>query len=220
VNHVLVWSTDKGATWTKAAWLFPRGDGNFQPAKFVQFSKDYSGLPALLDGYVYVCGPKQVDSPGSENRLYLARVPRSKMRDSGTYEFFKGLGGSGKPEWSSDWISAEAVFTDPHGVTPGGIVYVPAIKGFLLTCFHVGPGQLGVFVAPAPWGPWTTVAYYQHWGQMGRAGEGLNCEFPQKWMSADGLTLWAIFSVYGDGGKQGIRAHDRFNVVKATLTLY
>jgi hypothetical protein len=36
-------------------------------------------------------------------------------------------------------------------------------------------------------------------------------------MSADGLTLWSIFSVYGDGAKQGINAHDRFNLVKATL---
>jgi hypothetical protein len=53
---------------------------------------------------------------------------------------------------------------------------------------------------------------------MGSQGEGLSCEFPQKWISADGLTLWAIFSVYGEGGKHGIIAHDRFNLVKMTLT--
>ena len=35
--------------------------------------------------------------------------------------------------------------------------------------------------------------------------------------SADGLTLWSIFSVYGDGAKKGINAHDKFNLVKATL---
>ena len=43
------------------------------------------------------------------------------------------------------------------------------------------------------------------------------CGFPQKWMSADGLTLWSIFSVYGAGAKLGINAHDKFNLVKATL---
>jgi len=52
---------------------------------------------------------------------------------------------------------------------------------------------------------------------MGDAGEGLSCEFPQKWISADGLTLWSVFSVYGQGGKQRINAHDKFNLVKATL---
>jgi hypothetical protein len=54
---------------------------------------------------------------------------------------------------------------------------------------------------------------------MGAAGEGLTCSFPKKWMSADGTTLWCIFSVYGQGGKKGINAHDRFNLVKAVLRL-
>jgi hypothetical protein len=97
------------------------------------------------------------------------------------------------------------------------MVYDPGLKRFLLACFHVGPGQFGLFDALNPWGPWTTIAYYEDWGGMGTAGEGLLCGFPPKWMSADGLTLWTIFSAYGDGAKTGIRAHDRFNLVKATL---
>jgi hypothetical protein len=121
--------------------------------------------------------------------------------------------------WVAESALAQPVFTDPHGVTPGSAVYDPGLKRFLLTCFHIGPGQLGVFDAPSPWGPWTTVAYYENWGGMGADGEGLTCGFPQKWMSADGLTLWGIFSVYGDGAKQGINAHDRFNLVKASLRL-
>jgi hypothetical protein len=108
---------------------------------------------------------------------------------------------------------------DPNGAALGSAVYDPGLKRFLLTCFHVGPGQLGVFDAPDPWGPWTTVAYYQNWGQMGSEGEGLTCSFPQKWMSTDGLVLWSIFSVYGDGAKKGVNAHDKFNLVKATLQL-
>ena len=38
-------------------------------------------------------------------------------------------------------------------------------------------------------------------------------------MSADGFTLWCVFSVYGAGAKKGVKAHDCFNLVKATLTL-
>lgn len=41
---------------------------------------------------------------------------------------------------------------------------------------------------------------------------------PKRPFSADGLTLWSVFSVYGEGGKHGIKAHDKFNLIKATLT--
>ncbi len=219
VNHVLAWSTNSGATWTRAEWLFPKGNGNFQPAKFVTFGRDYSGAPESLAGYVYICGPKQSADPGSGNRLYLARAPKTRLRERAAYAFFQGVDAAGAPLWASESARAQPVFTDPHGVTPGAIAYDPGLKRFLLTCFHAGPGQLGIFDAPNPWGPWTTVAYYEDWGRMGAGGEGLTCGFPQKWMSADGLTLWCVFSVYGDGAKVGIKAHDCFNLVKGSLQL-
>src|SRR5581483_4008181 len=59
VNHALFWSTNQGATWTRADWLFPKGAGNFQPAKFLAFGKDYTGVPTPLAGYVYLYGPRQ-----------------------------------------------------------------------------------------------------------------------------------------------------------------
>lgn len=217
VNHVLIWSTNQGATWTRADWFFAKGEGNFQPAKFVSFGRDYTGLPGALAGYVYLCGPKQSAGRGSGYRLYLARAPRTMLREPGAYEFFQKVDTAATARWVGDIAQAQPVFTDPNGVTPGSIVYDPALKRFLLTCFHVGPGQLGVFDAPNPWGHWTTIAYYEDWGGMGTKGEGLTCGFPQKWMSPDGLALWAIFSVYGEGAKKGINAHDRFNVIKARL---
>jgi len=219
VDHALEWSTNNGASWARAEWLFPKGSGNFQPAKFVAFGKDYTGLPEPLAGYVYLCGPRQSADPGSGNRLYLARVPRDRLREQAAYEFFQRRDADGAGIWVANSAQAQPVFVDPNGVTPGAIVYDPGLKRFLLTCFHVGPGQLGVFDAPSLWGPWTTVAYYEDWGQMGTEGEGLTCGFPQKWMSADGLTLWSVFSVYGDGAKKGISAHNRFNLMKATLLL-
>ena len=121
------------------------------------------------------------------------------------------------PRWSERWSDAQPIFSDTNGTVCAGAVYNPALKRFLLTTFHTGPGQLGVFEATEPWGQWKTVAYEQNWGGMGTEGEGLSCEFPQKWMSADGLDLWCVLSVYGPGAKQGIEAHDRFNLVKVTL---
>jgi len=219
VNHVLAWSTNSGAMWAVASWRFPKGVGNFQPAKFLQFGKDYSGAPPRLAGYEYLCGPKQSVGTGSGNRLYLARIPKAALPQSPGLEFFQGMAAAGTSKWSTDAAEAEPIFQDPNGVTPGSIVYVPALRRFLLTCFHVGPGQLGVFDAPNPWGPWTTIAYEEKWGGMNGEGEGLTCGFPAKWISEDGLQLWSIFSVYGEGAKSGIKAHDQFNMVKATLKL-
>jgi hypothetical protein len=130
----------------------------------------------------------------------------------GRFDYFGMKGNS-----PSDFKDTSSIFEDTNGVAIAGIVYNPGLKRFLLTCYHTGPGQLGVFEGENPWGPWRTIAYYENWGGMGTDAEGLSCEFPQKWMSADGLTLWSIFAVYGEGAKKGIQAHDRFNLVRVKL---
>jgi hypothetical protein len=219
VDHVLAWSTNNGATWDQATWRFPKGAGNFQPAKFLNFGRNYANAPPPLDGFVYLYGPRQSTDPGSGNRLYLARVAKNRLREQSAYEFFERMDSAAVAQWVTNIDLAAPVFTDLNGVTPPSVAYVPALKRFLLTCFHAGPGQLGIFDSPQPWGPWTTIAYHEAWGGMGADGEGLNCGFPQKWLSTDGLTLWAVFSVYGDGAKKGIKAHDQFNLVRATLRL-
>jgi len=215
VDHSLIWSEDLGRTWHMTDWVWPKGEGNFKPSSFLNFGRDYSGVPEHLGGYVYVYGSRQGDS----GRVYLARVPRDRMGERDAYEFLSGLDEDYQPQWSTDPGDLYPVFEDPRGAG-ASVNYDPALKRYLLACYHGGPGCLGVFDAPNPWGPWTTVAYYEDWGNMGSEGEGLTCNFPQKWMSEDGLTLWCVFSVYGDGAKRGIRAHDCFNLVKATLSLH
>ena len=217
VSHALWWSDDRGATWTEANWVFPRGLGNFQPAKFLNFGPAYTGVPDGLAGFVYIYGPRQPTRGGEEQQIFLARVPKDRLRERAAYEFFAGLGRRGSPRWSKKQAQMRSMFTDANGVTAPAVAYIPALGRFLLTSFHTGPGQLGVFEGPTPWGPWSTVAYYEDWGGMAAAGEGLNCAFPQKWISPDGKTLWSVFSTYGDGAKQGIKAHDRFNLVQVTL---
>jgi hypothetical protein len=216
VDQALAWSDDRAATWTRSAWVFPKGRGSLKPATFLNFDKGYAGVPADLRGHVYFYGQRQ----GEEKDTYLGRVPRTRVTDRRAYEFFTGLA-EGKPRWSDDPAQSVPVFVDANGTGDlTGVVYAPALGRYLLTNFHKGPGQLGVFDGPRPWGPWTTVAYEERWGRMGAGGEGLTCSFPQKWMSADGLTLWCVFSAYGPGARRGIDAHDKFNLVKATLTLH
>jgi hypothetical protein len=215
VDQALIWSDDKAATWGRSTWVFPRGRGNLKPATFLNFGKGYTGVPPGLRGHVYFYGQRQ----GEEKETYLGRAPLDKVQDRRAYEFLCGIAEE-TPRWSSDPGAARPVFVDANRTGDlASVVYVPRLKRYLLTCFHKGPGQLGIFDGPHPWGPWTTVAYEDRWGRMGADGQGLTCSFPQKWMSADGRTLWCVFSVYGKGAKQGIDAHDKFNVVKGTLRL-
>jgi hypothetical protein len=217
VNHSLAWSDDLGATWRQTDWVFPKGEGNFKPSRFLNFGRGYSGLPEEVAGYVYIYGFKQTGD-GVGRSTYLARVPLAGMVDRAAYEFFAGRDGR-RPVWSAQVADMAPIFNDPRGViSTTGAVHHPVLNRYLLATFHVGPGQLGIFDAPSPWGPWTTVAYEEAWGGMGTEGHGLNCDFPQKWMSPDGRALWAVFSVYGEGAKIGINAHDKFNLVRATFS--
>ena len=63
-------------------------------------------------------------------------------------------------------------------------------------------GWFGIYEAPEPWGPWRTIYFTEQWD----IGPGERAEFPPKWMSNDGRTLYLIFS--GD---------DNFCIRKATL---
>jgi hypothetical protein len=91
------------------------------------------------------------------------------------------------------------------------VVYNKGIGRYLLTAFHESRGEdgsWGIFDAPNPWGPWTTVAYYTNWIDT---TPKFCFQFPSKWISPDGKTLWMIFS--------GTGVYDSFNIVKATLKL-
>ena len=68
------------------------------------------------------------------------------------------------------------------------------------------------------WGPWRTVYYVDGWFGLGSRGKYYSIDFPLKWQSADGRTLWATFSCHnaGEPGACGIY-HDRLNLMRVTL---
>ena len=122
-----------------------------------------------------------------------------------------GLDGSGQPTWTKDIRRRGAVFENPGQCYRGGVTYNAGLKRYLWcqvlpTSKHAqGPrfqGGFGVYDAPEPWGPWTTVYYTQEWD----VGPGETSSFPAKWISPDGKTCHLLFS--GD---------DNFPVRKATL---
>jgi hypothetical protein len=119
-----------------------------------------------------------------------------------------------RPLWTREIADRGAVFTHKQRCYRCGITYDPGLKRYLWVQITPGTngkkpdtrfeGGFGIYDAPEPWGPWTTVYFTEKWD----VGPGESASFPTKWMSANGKTLYLVFS--GD---------DHFAVRKATLTL-
>lgn len=210
VSRALIWSPDLGATWRQSSWVFPRGDGNFKPNTFLNFGRDYAGA---RDNYIYFYGGNE----GEKGKGYMGRVIRDKLQDKNAFEYFAGLDAAGDATWSANINGRKPHFVNPHGPQGGGqVVYNSALARYIVSGSGGGGGKLGIFDGPEPWGPWTTVAYYDNWLGATPNSCGLLYSFPNKWTTSDGKTMWMVFSMHCDNKN---KYHDRFNLIKATLIL-
>jgi hypothetical protein len=211
-QHNLTWSADLGRTWHIAPWT-----STSEPGASLQYGRNYSG--AWDPSHVYFYYQSNVGTDASH--LFLRRMRTTQMvanpATPGHFEYVTGVDDDGRPTWSTTQSKAAPVFYDP-GVPSGtyasaSIVYDAALGRYLLAAMHGSfTGQIGFFEAPTPWGPWSTVAYYDDWGGFNEsAGEANGLSFPAKWFSADGRTAWGVFSGVTNG-------FDAFNVVKAVFT--
>lgn len=211
-------SVDMGVTWELSSSSFFRYTDGFSKPTFLNFGQDYAGA---RDAYVYVYAP---DASGGESlpqtRVSMGRVPKDQIDNRAAYEFFKGLDRDGNPMWTSDVSQRQAVFVDTNGkVTDSpSVIYNPGLNRYLMCKTHdLNPssgasGGLGVFDAPDPWGPWTTVEYVDDW--MG-SDNMYFCQFPTNWISSDGLMLWMVFTGYGSD----LIAKDAYQHMKGVVTL-
>jgi hypothetical protein len=173
----------------------------FGSPAFLNFGRDYAGA---RDGFVYTYTQDGPSAYESDNSLLLARVPKERIRDRGAWEFFMGLDGGGRPRWTADVAQAGPVFSYPANCQRVDVVYDAGIKRYLMALAFDHTGGWGLFDAPEPWGPWTTILYRQ-WDVAGTHGYRL----PAKWISEDGLELMLVFS--------GVKPNDAF--CTRTLTL-
>jgi len=191
-------SPDHGASWTRADWAFTKEDGVVMPT-ICQFGKDYTGA---RDEYVYHYMTRldrkrlefEVQKTG---QIDLARVPKGRMLDRAAYEFFAGVDSAGRPTWVKDLAARKPAFHDANGVAWSvSVCYNVGLKRFLLCTEHKQQcgGNLGIFDAPQPWGPWTTVGYYDNWGGF---GNGFFWNFSPKWFGANGRDFTLIFTGTG-----------------------
>jgi len=111
-----------------------------------------------IDGTLYFWGTQ---TPGE---LHLSRVPKTGIESQSQYQFFKGLNGCGQPLWGM-FSERRPVFVDPNGVMRNSAIYNPGLRRYFLVTNHTenNSGNVAIFDAPEPWGPWTTVLYELGW---------------------------------------------------------
>src|SRR6266850_4342564 len=170
-NSQLAWSADHGATWTWADWRFTESFGS---PTFLDFGKNYA---EARDGFVYTYSPDKDSAYETADRLVLARAPKTGLRDRASYEFFAGIDGAGKSQWTRDLAQRRAVFTHAARCYRSRISYNAALRRYLLvqpvpgitSRDDVGQldtrshGGLAIYDAPDPWGPWTIVFFTDRW---------------------------------------------------------
>jgi len=196
-NAQLLRSQDRGKTWQ---WGFKMETGFGSPA-FLNFGRNYAGA---RDGFVYTYSQDGPSAYESDNGLMLARVARDRIRDRGAWEFYQGLDTGGRPVWTADVTHRGEVFAYPANCNRVDVVYNDGIGRYLMALGYDHAGGWGLFDAPEPWGPWTTVVHRQ-WDIQDTHGYRL----PAKWISNDGLTMTLVFS--------GVKPNDAFCTRRLTL---
>jgi hypothetical protein len=214
----MIYSRHDAHSWQASGWTFCRGDsGAFCPSGFVNFGRGGAGAP---DAYVYLYGMSSVAdgiARGTGARTYLARVHKRRILNPAAYEYFAGLDAKSKPIWSSDAARLAAVFTDRNVSRPGcgghcamamsleEAVYNFGLRRYIGMAQGDYLGQTAFYEAPAPWGPWSTLAYDNidsdgsgGWGNLGMAaGSSLGVHAINAWTSPDGETMWMAYSSDG-----------------------
>ena len=213
--YTIAWSSDLGKTWQIAPWSTPTLLGTF-----LNVSKDNAAAP---DPFVYVYYIRE----GDRQHIYLKRVSKDQLLVDpsipGTYRYLKEIDpASHATSWSPAETDATAVFTDSNHVDLPDVIYDARLHRYLMTVGHyrsgnygdASVGQFGLFDSPTPWGPWSTVAYYDDWGRYGSgvAGDFLGMHMPLSWTSRNGKTRWFVYS--------GLHQLDSFNLIKATFHIH
>jgi len=192
-NSQIAWSNDYGENWIWCDWKFTT---SFGAPTFLNYSKNYAGA---RDDFVYICSHDSDSAYEPADRFVMARVSKDRIKDREAYEFFKGLNESAEPTWTKQIRDRGAVFVNPRKCYRSGMSFNAGLKRYLwcqilpFSKDQRGPrfqGGFGIYDAPGPWGPWTTVYYTKDWD----VGPGETSSFPTRWMSSDGKTCHLLFS--------------------------
>jgi len=205
-------STDYGKTWidsphTPARPLFPEpakfmGPLKIGSPKFVDFGKNMEHSP---DGKAYLVGygaeendpkPRYANlSWISGDQIYLTRVLPSieNINDESKYEYFAGYNNAGKPIWSYDFEDIKPLLEWNNNMGCVTITYNAPLKKYLMCVTDGWPtvAKMNSYILESDMitGPWKLITYMKEFGE-----QGYFLNFPSKFISKDGLTLWLCYS--------------------------
>ncbi len=189
-NSQIACSEDHGKSWKWCNWKFTT---SFGAPTFLNYGRNYAGA---RDNFVYLYSHDSDSAYEPADRMVMARVPEDKIIKREAYEFFQGIDDSGRAVWTRDIGEMKAVFINPGRCYRSGISHNTGLKRYLWcqTIYDKDDmrfkGGIGIFDAPEPWGPWTTVYYTEQWD----VGPGETSCLPTRWMSKDGRSNYLLFS--------------------------
>ena len=216
-------STDGGKTWTPSPLsperpLFPEPAAYLGPVKmgaphFVDFGQDMAHSP---DGKAYLVGMGAESSDPSAryanlswisaDQVYLARVKPGleTINDITQYEFYAGTDDTGAARWSHDFPEIEPLVEWNNNMGCVTVTYDAPLKKYLMCVTDGWPtvAKMNSYVleADAITGPWRLVTYLKDFGE-----QGYFLNFPSKFISKDGLTLWLCYSANFSDGWNGVK---------------
>jgi hypothetical protein len=168
----------------------------------VDFGKNMEHSP---DGKAYLVGMGAEESdpkPRYANlswitgdQVYLARVTPGieNMNDVTKYEFFAGHDAAGKPIWTGDFSRIKPLLDWNNNMGCVTVTYDAPLKKYLMCVTDGWPtvAKMNSYILEADriTGPWRLVVYMKEFGE-----QGYFLNFPSKFISKDGKTLWLCYS--------------------------
>lgn len=173
---------------------------------------DTPGVPYLINPE---CPGDPIDGFAHANlswitadQVYLARVTPSPetINDENAYEYFAGHDENGEPVWTDDFAEIKPLIEWNNHMGCVTATWVPGLQKYLMCITDGWPtvAQMDSYILEADeiTGPWRLVTYMRHFGE-----QGYFLNFPSKFISPDGKTLWLCYSANFSPDWNGVKLH-------------
>ncbi|MHC4866954.1 MAG: hypothetical protein ACYTEX_22990 [Planctomycetota bacterium] len=142
----------------------------------------------------------------SADQIYLARVTPSPetINDIKAWEFFAGRDKNANPVWTTDFEKIKPLIEWNNNMGCVTATYVPGLRKYLMCVTDGWPtvAKMDSYILEADTltGPWRMVTYMKDFGE-----QAYFLNFPSKFMSSDGRTLWLCYSANFSSGWNGMK---------------
>lgn len=142
----------------------------------------------------------------SADQIYLARVTPSPetINDIKAWEFFAGHDKDAKPVWTNDFEKIKPLIEWNNNMGCVTATYVPGLRKYLMCVTNGWPtvAKMDSYILEADTltGPWRMVTYMKDFGE-----QAYFLNFPSKFISNNGRTLWLCYSANFSSGWNGVK---------------